>query len=464
MLQIDRLSDTPFYIQIYMYFRKEIEAHRMPAGMKLSSVRELAQTIEVSKMTVEKAYYQLASEGYIIRHNRSRYAVAHLDAIKRDAEPVDNQNVTPVPIRYRYDFGSGDMDLNYFPMTEWRKSMNRVLSHPDALLANMDEQGAPALRQALSQYVLDMRGVKARPENIVISSGTVPLLALLASLLQHDYNRIAVEEPGFKLGRELLRTMGYTITPVALEKGEFSLEALEKSQARVVYVSPSHQFPTGTIMPVGTRYRLLRWALASDGLIIEDDYDSELRYQGRPVPALQSLDTEDRVVYMGSLSKILPPFIRLSFMVLPPHLLERYNRSRSLFRLGASIPEQCALADFIHNGGMARQIRRLRKHYIEKGAFLEGCLREAFGDTIRISPVESGVYCHVTLQSSLTANELIRRAAARGCRVLWFSSFYEHPNPARDTEFLLSFSKIPAHELKEAVHALQQAWSEKEGV
>lgn len=228
MLQIDRLSDTPFYIQIYMYFRKEIEAHRMPAGMKLSSVRELAQTIEVSKMTVEKAYYQLASEGYIIRHNRSRYAVAHLDAIKRDAEPVDNQNVTPVPIRYRYDFGSGDMDLNYFPMTEWRKSMNRVLSHPDALLANMDEQGAPALRQALSQYVLDMRGVKARPENIVISSGTVPLLALLASLLQHDYNRIAVEEPGFKLGRELLRTMGYTITPVALEKGEFSLEALEK--------------------------------------------------------------------------------------------------------------------------------------------------------------------------------------------------------------------------------------------
>ena len=216
-------------------------------------------------------------------------------------------------------------------------------------------------------------------------------------------------------------------------------------------------------MPIGMRRQLLRWAEEREGVIIEDDYDSELRYYGRPIPALQGLDTSGRVIYMGALSKVLPFFVRLSYMVLPPKLMELYNERRSLFRQGASVPEQCVLAAYIQSGELARQVRRLRKDYQEKGALMERLLLEAFGKDISVSRVVSGVYCHVALQSPHDESELRRRAEERGCRVLAMQSFYERPEQANTKEFLLSFSKIPSQNLKQAVAALRQAWTEKEG-
>ncbi|KMO87511.1 GntR family transcriptional regulator [Megasphaera cerevisiae DSM 20462] len=464
MLQIDKTIRKPYYVQIYEYYRHEIEERRMVAGMRLSSVRELAQSVNVSKMTVEKAYYQLASEGYILRRNKARYEVASLgspDDAPGAAAVRENHGLRHPA--WLYDFGSGDMDMEHFPLDIWRKYMNRVLSEPDYLLACHDEQGVPDLRQILSQYVYQTRGVHARPDNIIIGAGTVSLLSTLTNLLHEECGRIGVENPGFRLGREIFRSAGYEIVPISIAQGMLNMTALEKSGVRLVYVSPSHQFPTGTVMPAGMRYRLLQWAGERDGLIIEDDYDSELRYYGRPVPALQGLDTHGRVIYMGALSKVLPFFVRLSYMVLPDRIMTLYNRRRALFRQSASVPEQCVLASYIQSGELARQIRRLRKEYQEKGAQMRQLLQAAFGSDITISPMVSGVYCHVTLRSPWSEQELRSRAEQHGCRVLSMQSFYEIPKQEDSREFLLSFSKIPGHQLKQAVAALQAAWTEKEG-
>lgn len=463
MLQINKGIKTPYYVQIYAYYRREIEEQRMIAGMRLPSVRELAQSVNVSKMTVEKAYYQLASEGYIIRRNKARYEIAFV--ARSNAAGGPGSDKIPLPLRpaYLYDFGSGDMDMERFPLAVWRKYMNKVLSEPAYLTACNDEQGVPDLREALSRYVYETRGVYAPPERIIVGAGTTALLGILTALLQEDHACIAVEDPGFRLGREFFRHMGYHIAPIAIRQGILDMEALRGSGASLVYVSPSHQFPTGTVMPIGMRQRLLQWAEETDGLIIEDDYDSELRYYGRPVPALQGLAKSGRVVYMGSLSKVLPFFVRLSYMVLPPQLMERYAARQKLFRQGASVPEQCVLSMYIQSGELARQIRRLRKDYQEKGMLMEQLLTEAFGKEISVSRVVSGVYCHVSLRSSLSEQELCRRAEKHGCRVLAMQAFYERPEQADRKAFLLSFSKIPTHMLKQAVAALRQAWTEKEG-
>lgn len=415
-------------------------------------------------MTVEKAYYQLAGEGYILRRSKARYEVASVRVPRKADRPRSAlEEAAQSPAAIAYDFGSGDLAAEAFPLAVWRKLMNRVLHEPDLLLANQDEQGAPVLRHVLSQYIYQTRGVQAGPENLIIGSGTGALLTVLLNLLHDRYPQVAVEEPGFRLGRELFRTGGFEIVPIPVREGCFSLPDLAQSGARLVYVSPSHQFPTGAVMPADSRYDLLNWAHECDGLIIEDDYDSELRYQGRPIPALQSLDRAGRVIYMGAFSKILPPFVRLSYMVLPAPLLQAYTRRRVLFRQGASVPEQCVLAEYIRTGGLARQVRRLRKEYQEKGALLAHSLQAAFGAAMRVSPVVSGVYCHVVLQSDVPEEVLLARAASEGCRVLSVRSFYEKSVAGTDKEFLLSFSKIPAQELTQAVAALRRAWLEKEG-
>lgn len=464
MLQIDKTIKKPYYVQIYEYYRDEIESLRMTAGSRMDSVRELARAIDVSKMTVEKAYYQLASEGYIIRRNKARYEVAFLgqgleEKLRRPAYP------SPSAVRpyYIYDFGSGDMDMERFPLEVWRKYMNHVLSNPERLMGCDDEQGVVELREVLTQYVYESRGVYAPADQIIIGAGTGALLGILTSLLKKEYSRIGVENPGFRLGREIFRNSGYGIVPLTMSNGIMDTDALDRSGLRLIYISPSHQFPTGTVMPAGMRHRLLQWAETTDGLIIEDDYDSELRYYGRPVPALQGLDTMGHVIYMGSLSKVLPPFVRLSYMVLPSRLMTAYIEQRGLFRQGASVPEQCVLAEYIRSGELARQIRRLRKDYQEKGTLLKRLLIETFGRDMDVSHVVSGVYCRVQLHSPLSAAELTKRAETQGCRVLSMESFYEIKGPQADKEFLLSFAKIPSHTLKQAVAALHKAWTEKEG-
>ena len=459
MLQIDKLSPKPYYIQIYDYFKHEIESGRMRAGTKLPSMRSLARYTGISKLTVEKAYFQLANEGYIVGHRKARFEAAALSVNKRERAVGQYIKAESGQPPWKYDFASGDVDLEGFPLILWRRYMHRVLSDPAILLAGQDEQGAPALREALSGYMYETRGVHAAADNIVIGNGVTPLLRILGYILRNKHSRIAVEEPGFRLGREVFRSGGYEIVPLPLRDDGLDVDALAQADTGLVYVTPSHQFPTGKVMPVGQRYKLLDWAVQEDGLIIEDDYDSELRYEGRPIPALQGLDRSDRVIYLGALSKVLPFFVRISYLVLPDPLMDIYRRERSLFRQSASVPEQCVLAEYIRSGEMRKQIRRLRRLYQEKGRKTEYLLQAYFGTAVEVSRVVSGVHCQIAFASPLSETELTEAAKREGCLVLPMESFYEKHIDNGVRRFLLSFARIRTDMLEEAVAALHRAWT-----
>ena len=458
MLQIDRRTKTPYYVQIYEYYKCEIEKGRMCPGTKLPSMRSLATFTGLSKLTVENAYSQLVDEGYIVGRRKARYCVADLP-LKKYVTTISPAPEAAVKKRqYMYDFASGDVDLDGFPLVLWRKYMNRVLSRPDMLLAGQDVQGAPVLRETLSRYVYEKRGVYAAADNIIIANGVTTLLRILGHLLRLTHRRIGVEEPGFRLAREIFRSGGYEIVPLPVGEKGFDIDGLKAEKASLAYVTPSHQFPTGKVMSAGERHKLLQWAEATDGLIIEDDYDSELRYEGRPIPALQGLDRNNRVIYLGSLSKVLPFFVRISYMVLPNRLMGRYYEEQALFRQSASVPEQCVVAEYIHDGEMDKQIRRLRRLYQEKGKKTEHLLRQYFGDAAGVSPVVSGIHCQLALTSSLTEAELTEAAKREGCLVLPMGTFYERPADLQVRRFLLSFAKIREDMLEEAVAALHRAW------
>jgi GntR family transcriptional regulator/MocR family aminotransferase len=284
------------------------------------------------------------------------------------------------------------------------------------------------------------------------------LLHILASILKSDHDSIAFEEPGFKIGRRIWEDRGFRIIPVGLKREGIDTDQLADSGARLVYVTPSHQFPTGYIMPIGERIRLLNWAGKTGSTIIEDDYDSEFRYFGRPLPALKGLDTEGTVIYMGSFSKVIPPSVRISYMVLPDRLLETYQKRASLYNQATSTVEQLALARYMADGHLERQIRRLRKLYNEKHALFLDNIRTTFGKHVESNETESGLHMVLTVKSALTPKELYDRALKKGCKIALLQEYYLGEAPVTPSQVILYFSKIPAAEIPTAIQLLNEAW------
>jgi GntR family transcriptional regulator/MocR family aminotransferase len=243
-----------------------------------------------------------------------------------------------------------------------------------------------------------------------------------------------------------------------MKKDGIDMEDLVSSAERLVYVSPSHQFPTGYIMPIGRRNKLLNWAQTTDSTIIEDDYDSEFRYYGRPLPALKGLDTRGNVVYLGSFSKIIPPSIRISYMVLPEKLLTIYQKKSSLYNQAASTIEQLTLAQFMADGHLERQIRRLRKLYFEKKWLFFDAIKNILGENVQVNENESGLHTILTIKSESQAKELGERALKQGCRVAPVEDYYLEVSPEKLPQIILYFSKIPAAQMKTAIRLLKDAW------
>lgn len=460
LILLDHASAEPLYMQLYRHFREEIEQQNLKEGEKMPSIRWLADSLSVSKITVEKAYQQLLCEGYIQSGNRTRYSVGRfVDSAwpppappAAAAAPASNAG-TPV----RYDLASGEMDMEGFDFDLWKRYINKAFADPDRLMRYGDLQGEPELRRQIVAYIRS-RGVNCRHDQVIVAPGVQSLLNILASLLKGEHAGIAFEEPGFKIGRRVWEDREFRIIPVRLRREGIDTDELAASGARLVYVTPSHQFPTGYIMPIGERVRLLNWARQTGATIIEDDYDSEFRYFGRPLPALTGLDTEGAVIYMGSFSKVIPPSIRISYMVLPDRLLERYKKRASLYNQATSAIEQLALARYMADGHLERQIRRLRKLYNEKHALFRDSLRAVFGKRVEINETESGLHMVLTVKSKLTPKELYDRALANGCRIALLQDYYLGEAPVTPSQIILYFSKIPAGEIDAAIRLLKEAW------
>ncbi|WP_371363993.1 HTH-type transcriptional regulatory protein GabR [Sporomusa rhizae] len=460
LILLDHASKEPLYMQLYRHFRTEIEQNNLKEDNKIPSIRGLADSLSISKITVEKAYQQLLCEGYIKNGNRTRYAVNRFvesswpDPVPAVALPAESSTVE-VPLRY--DLASGEMDMEGFDFVLWKRYINKAFMDQNRLMRYGDLQGEAELRRQIVGYIRS-RGVNCHHKQVIVGPGVQSLLNMLASILKPCHDGIAFEEPGFKIGRRIWEDRGFRIIPVGLRREGIDTDELAGSGARLVYVTPSHQFPTGYIMPIGERIRLLNWAGQTGATIIEDDYDSEFRYFGRPLPALKGLDTEGAVIYMGSFSKVIPPSIRISYMVLPDRLLEIYQKRASLYNQATSTIEQVALARYMADGHLERQIRRLRKLYNEKHALFLDNIRTMLGQRVEINETESGLHMVLTVKSNLTPNELYDRALLKGCRIALLQDYYLGEAPVTPSQIILYFSKIPAAEMPAAIRLLKEAW------
>ncbi|TWH47645.1 PLP-dependent aminotransferase family protein [Sporomusa sp. KB1] len=463
LIQLDATSGNPLYMQLYTYIKQAIEQNQLSEGDKLPSIRGLAASLSISKITVEKAYQQLMSEGYILNSNRSRYLVNKFEVmtIKRSVVPrqiCDTKQQSEKNQKILYDFASGEMDIGGFDFSLWKRYINKVLLDKERLVGYGHVQGEAELRVEIAKYIRDSRGVNARQEQIIIGPGIQSLLNTLCSLLKSEANSIAFEDPGFKNGRRIFANYAFTIRAIPMKKDGIDINQLLHSGAKLAYVSPSHQFPTGYIMPAGKRVQLLNWAERVNGIIIEDDYDSEFRYFGRPIPALKGLDNGEAVVYLGSLSKVIPPSIRISYMVLPEKLLVGFQQNAALYNQATSTLEQLALAQFMADGCLERQIRRLRKLYYGKKGMLVDAVKGILGNHVEIEGAESGLYIILTIKSKLEAKQLVTQALGKGCRVASVQDYYLQNTPENTSRILLYFSKIPANEIEAAVRRLRDAW------
>lgn len=463
LIFLDSHSSNPLYMQLYEYFKAEIEQHNLSENEKLPSIRSLANSLSVSKATVEKAYQQLMCEGYINNRNRACYVVNKLEeaiikpaytaAVPKSCEMIDNY-------KPRYDFASGEMDLNGFDFSVWRRYVNKVLASKERLMGYGRSKGEDELRKEIVRYVRS-RGVECDCEQIIIGPGVQSLLNILCSLLKHTHSSIAFEEPGFTTGRRVWNNWGYAIVPVRMRKEGIDIKELARSEVRAVYLTPSHQFPTGYIMPIGERMRLLSWAQQTDAVIIEDDYDSEFRYFGRPIPAMKGLDSSGNVVYLGSFSKVIPPSLRISYMILPNRLLELYERNSAMYNQAVSTIEQLTLAQYIADGHLERQIRRLRKLYYEKKLQFIDTIQRVFGDKVAIQDNESGLFIVLTVKCPGTSQTMFLKAMKQGCHVAPIENYYWETVEESFPRVILYFSKIPVNKMEEATRLLKKAWFEE---
>jgi GntR family transcriptional regulator/MocR family aminotransferase len=453
---------APLYKQLYHQIREQVLSGRLPAHARLPSVRELAAELSTSRNTVEGAYQELYAEGYIYSRQRSGYFVSALDHEVAPRSPVHEPQrpslpPQPAPPACRYDFHPTRLDPSSFPTALWRSCFLESLRDSSAELARYgDPQGDRGLRSSIRQYLERSRGVLCEPGQIVICAGLQQGLEMVAHLAKPGHSSVAVEDPGYHLPRAVFRNHDFRVVPVAVGPKGMDLEQLRSSDSTIAYVTPSHQLPMGCVMPVANRLNLIDWAETGGNLIIEDDYDSELRYHGKPIPSLQGLRPDGNIIYMGTFSKILSPALRMSYMVLPRPLLARYHAGYGDYFSTVSLLEQKTMARFMEQGYWERHVRRMRIMYNRKHDALLRAIERCFGS--RATVVGQGAGLHVVVQlhgKNPGEAEILRRAAQDGIILFPFSATCADGGPAA-TILLLGFGGMTAVEMEEGVRLLSE--------
>ena len=382
---LNKESGRSLYEQLYEGIRRDILSGTLPAHQRLPSKRALAQHLEVSIITVQNAYEQLAAEGYIYSQEKRGYYVSPverpLQAAARQPAPLPPE---PEQKTYFLDLVTNSIDRAYFPFTVWARLMRETLLERDkALLQAAPYNGAEELRRAISDYLRQFRGMNVDSSQIIVGAGTEFLYSLLIQLLGRE-KCYAVEDPGYSKIAEIYRSHQVNLRQVGLDEKGLSTRLLRRQKADIVHLSPSHHYPTGIVMPIGRRQELLRWAEEQEGRwILEDDYDSEFRFVGRPIPTLFSIDEAQRVIYLNTFSKTIAPSIRISYMILPPRLMEVYREKLGFYACTVSGFEQYTLAKFMAQGRYEQHLSRMKARYRQK--------RDAVIAMLRSSPLADRV-------------------------------------------------------------------------
>ena len=449
---LEAASKTPLCEQLYTALKREMERGGIHPGERMPSKRELAAHLSVSTATVEAAYARLISEG--LCESRPRSGIYALEQAQRVG--LTDGEKPPV----RWNFGTGAADAAHFPYATWARLMREVLSEQSTtLLLSGDPQGESALRREIAGYLHRMRGIDAPPEAIVLGAGTEVLVSALVALIGRE-RLFAVEDPGYSRVRRILVVSGARIAPTPLSGGAIDVRELYRSGAGAAYVTPTHQFPTGEEMQPGQRAALLRWARETGGYILEDDYDSEYRYAGRPIPALQGSDLHDRVIYCGTFSRSLAPSFRIAYLVLPVSLLPAYHRLFSLQSSTVSRFEQHTLCRFLEEGYWERHLNRTRILYKKRREELTSSLKASpLGPSLEILGSQAGLHFLLRFHGGLSEEEMARKAWEQGVDLLPLSHCYHDPVLAPPSTLLCGYGRLPLEEIPALTQALVRAWT-----
>ena len=422
------------YLQVYDYYKDMIISGRLPEHTKMPSIRRCATQLGLSRTTIETAYLCLAADGYIISRPQSGYFVT-MRHTKQASVPT--KKTVKKEAKARYDFTSNNVDKGSFDFNLWRRYIKSALRQDTRLLTYGESQGEYELRETICNYVINKRNAVCTPDNIVIGAGSQSLLNILCPLLK-DKNRVCFHDTKFAQGMVIFEDYGFHITQ-------------EKDNADILYMTPSNMTSYGEVMSVENRLTLLRDSIAHNRFIIEDDYNNEFRYFSKPRPCLQGLAGGENVVYLSTFSKLLLPSIRLSFMILPDSLLPLYEEKKALYNQTASKAEQLALCQFLRDGHLDSQIRKLKRLYSNKAKALSMELEAAFGDYVTVTMGESVSLVYVTFHDKFSTTQLLEEARERGILLL--------PSPtdnAQHTQIIMSCCEVPMEEFSSAVSILKE--------
>lgn len=452
-------GDDSLYEYLYKQIKADILNYKLSPDEKLPSKRTLAKHLNVSTVTVENAYLQLMAEGYIYSVAKSGYFVSHLSTTKSSSltQPVWTAPLANVSADlYFADFVNNSTASDNFPFTTWTKLMRETMSdEADKLMVSSPSTGVPALRTAIAYYLFQFRGMAVEPDQIVVGAGTEYLYSLIIQLLGRD-KIYAVEDPGYQKITKIYQANEVACVPVPLDKNGVDVDYLDQMNADVLHISPSHHFPTGIVTPISRRYELLSWASKNpERYIIEDDYDSEFRLLGKPIPSLQSIDVLDKVIYMNTFSKTLTSTIRISYMVLPKGLMDRYKKELNFYSCTVSNFEQYTLAHFIEKGHFEKHINRMRNYYRSLRDSVITCIKKHPDyDKVSIREENAGLHFLLSVDTKLSDEQLTENAKKNGINISCLSEYFSDRKNSTEHTLIINYSGIEKENIEKAVELL----------
>jgi GntR family transcriptional regulator/MocR family aminotransferase len=451
--------DGPIYDYLYKCIKSDILSGNLKPNEKLPSKRAFAKNNGISTITIQNALDQLISEGYIYALPRKGYYVSNIEGMTRQpvAAGAGGDIRIPKEEAVEHDFSGNGIDPENFPFSVWTKISREIMSdRKEDLMTISPASGVRELREAIAEHLRSFRGMLVDPDQIVIGAGTEYLYGLIIQLLGN--RKYAIENPGYRKLTRLYRQRGVACQFVTLDEKGVTASGLEAVGAEVAHICPNHHFPTGITMPVGRRYEILAWANETeDRYIIEDDYDSEFRIEGKPIPTLFSIDNCEKVIYMNTFSKSLTPTIRISYMILPVHLVNRFSREMSFYACTVSNFEQYTLAQFIARGFFEKHINRMRRYYTRQRKKLVELIQGSdLGTACRIIENDSGLHFLVQLKTELSDQVIEQKMMERGVKIRALSDYYFEKKNCRQHCFIVNYSNLKIESAQEVMRLLRE--------
>lgn len=456
IIPLDTGSSVPLYEQIYQYLKNEIKIGKLSVATKLPSTRGLSSNLQISRSTVELAYSQLISEGYIESRPKSGYYVSKIGDLVALPEMVveHNKKVLVHEKKMRYDFNPFTVDMNEFPFATWRRLSNQCMNDMNQNLFLLGQsQGDMPLRESIGRYLHSSRGVRVEPDQLIIGAGTDYLLQLLIQILQ-PVESIGMENPSYRRAYQIFNGLGIKVAAIDVKRDGIDITQLRNSGCELCYVTPSHQYPLGVVMSISKRLELLSWASERENrYIIEDDHDSEFRYKGKPIPSLQGIDQNDHVIYIGTFSRAIAPAIRMGYMVLPKGLIQHYHQCFSYYASTVSRIDQAIMCQFINGGFFERHVNKMRTRYKSKHDTLLRSLK-LFQNQIRITGEYAGLHLVVEFLLNITEEVLIALAQTVDIQLYGLNRHYLDGKRTKYPTILIGFANLTESQIEEGIQLL----------